>query len=290
MEIPNDIQGLKELVGKLPERIEKLESENAALKIENAQLKAENGELRERLEKKSHNSHKPPSSDGYSKKSVLPKTKGNNQGGQFGHRGKTLERVADPDQVVVHHAEKCLGCARKFELSEVAKIVAKRQVFEIPEPKLEVIEHQLGEITCCGKRQYGKFPRGVEKAVQYGERIKGLSAMLSIDYRMALKKIKNLLGDLYGCEMNQSTILSANRECYEKLEPLEEQIRGGLLASSTNHYDETGVRVAGKLNWMHVASNRNWTHLFVHQKRGSEALVSEQSIIKDYTGEAVHDC
>ncbi len=283
MEIPNDIQGLRQLVAELFERIEKLEAENAQLKIENA-------ELRERLGRKSHNSHQPPSADGLSKKSVLPKKKGNNRGGQFGHRGKTLERVANPDRVVVHHAARCGGCQREFGASEVEKIVAKRQVFEIPEPSLEVIEHQLGLISCCGQKHYGEFPRGVDKAVQYGMRIKALAVMMSVDYRLPLAKIKNLLGDLYDCQMNQSTIINGNRECFENLEVAEKAIRENLLAGATNHYDETGVRVGGKLNWMHVASNKWWTHLFVHEKRGKEALLSEKSVIKDYVGAAVHDC
>lgn len=175
------------------------------------------------------------------------------------------------------------------EVSEVEKIVAKRQVFEIPEPRLEVIEHQLGEIICCGQRYYGEFPQGVEKAVQYGMRIKGLSVMLSVDYRIPLAKIKKLLGDLYDCQLNQSTIISGNRECFEKLEPTAQLIRERLLASASNHYDETGVRVERKLNWMHVASNQSWTHLFVHEKRGKEALLSKESVIKDYLGEAVHE-
>lgn len=284
MEMPNDIDGLQQLVIELLARVEKLEAENARLKIENA-------ELRERLGRKSHNSHQPPSADGLSKKSALPpKKKGNNQGGQFGHRGKTLEKVANPDRVVVHHAAHCECCQRKFALCEVGRIVAQRQVFEIPEPTLEVIEHQLGEIVCCGRKQYGEFPQGVGKAAQYGERIKSLSVMLSVDYRLPLAKIKNLLGDLFGCQINQSTIINGNRECFELLEPIAKEIRERLTASETNHYDETGVRVAGKLNWLHVASNRWWTHLFVHEKRGSQALVSEESVIKDYFGKAVHDC
>ena len=114
--------------------------------------------------------------------------------------------------------------------------------------------------------------------------------MLSVEYRLPIKKIKNLLGDLYGCELNQSTILSANREGYQKLDREEKQIRAELLGSPINHYDETGVRVAGKLNWMHVSSNEKWTYLFVHEKRGKEALGSEKSDLKNYTGEAVHDC
>ncbi len=62
------------------------------------------------------------------------------------------------------------------------------------------------------------------------------------------------------------------------------------MASKKAHFDETGVRVEGKLDWMHVASNELWTHLFVHLKRGGEALRIEKSVIKDYCGRAVHDC
>ena len=54
--------------------------------------------------------------------------------------------------------------------------------------------------------------------------------------------------------------------------------------------DETGIRVKGKLHWVHTASNAHLTHLFVHQKRGKEAIDSEASILPEYTGRAVHDC
>jgi len=82
--LPNDIGSLKALIQKLLE--------------ENAQLKAENTELRRRLGMDSNNSHKPPSSDGYGKKTVkpgLPKEGKRANGGQEGHPGKTLKRVAE---------------------------------------------------------------------------------------------------------------------------------------------------------------------------------------------------
>jgi transposase len=283
MEIPNDIEGLQRLVIQLLERVEKLESENAQLKLENA-------ELREKLKLKSHNSGKPPSSDGLAKKSLVPKSKGNNQGGQFGHSGKTLKRAEKPDQIIIHHARKCRRCEREFSSSEVEQIVASRQVFEIPEPKIEVIEHQVGLISCCGEKHYGEFPGGIEKAVQYGERIKSLAVMLNVEYRLPIEQIKKLMSQLFGSSFNQSTVLKAMRECFENLETVEEEIKENLLAGETAHFDETGVRVEGQLKWMHVASNQWWTHLFVHLKRGGEALRSEQSIIKDYRGRAVHDC
>ncbi len=276
MELPDDIQELKQLIAQLLERISQLETDNA--------------QLRRRLGLKSHNSHQPPSSDGLAKKPGLPKESGKKNGGQIGHGGKTLEKVANPDEIVVHHADSCRRCRRKFSVADVAKIVFKRQVFEIPEPKLEVTEHQLGEIECCGEKYYGEFPRGVENPVQYGNKIKALSVILNNEYRLPLEKSERLLADLYNCSYSQSLVMSANAECYEKLEPTENQIKAAILASETANFDETGMRIEGRLNWLHVASNNWWTYLFVHQRRGKEALESEKSIIKDYRNWAVHDC
>jgi transposase len=276
MELPDDIQELKQIIARLLERI--------------SQLEAENAQLRRRLGLKSHNSNKPPSSDGLAKKPAIPKASGKKNGGQIGHIGKTLERVENPDEVVVHHASECRRCLRKFSAADVEQIVTKRQVFDIPEPRLEVTEHRLGEIECCGEKYYGEFPAEVENPVQYGNKIKALSVLLNNEYRLPLQKTESLLADLYNCSYSQSLIMSANAECFEKLEGTENQIKAEILASETVHFDETGMRIEGILNWLHVASNEKWTHLFVHPKRGKEALESESSIIKDFTNWAVHDC
>ena len=151
-------------------------------------------------------------------------------------------------------------------------------------------EHQLGEIECCGEKYYGEFPAEVTSAVQYGNKIKALSVLLNNEYRLPLEKSQSLLSDLYHCSYSQSLVMSANQECYEKLARSENQIKAEILLSETVNFDETGMRVEGKLNWLHVASNRLWTYLFVHQKRGKKALESEPSIIKDYRNWAVHDC
>src|SRR5690242_11857184 len=87
--------------------------ELAALKAENAQQREQIAALLERvreleaqLAKDSHNSGKPPSSDGL--KRQLPRTRslrrksGKKPGGQIGHPGETLHLVAQPDAIVDH--------------------------------------------------------------------------------------------------------------------------------------------------------------------------------------------
>lgn len=283
MDLSNDISVLKDLVLVLLAKVEALESENAA-------LRAENADLRSRLNLNSKNSHKPPSSDGLCKKPGLPKGPPQKSGGQFGHKGKTLKMVDTPDIVVLHHAASCPCCSKVFSPADVVEVVQKRQVFDIPQPRLAVAEHQVGVVVCCGRQHRGSFPPEVAQPVQYGSRIRALSVLLNNDYKLPLQKIEQLMGDLWDCSFNESTALTANAAMYQHLEPIEEQIKTAVLASEVVHFDETGMRVEKKLHWFHVASTSWFTSLFVHKKRGREALASEDSLLKDFQNRAVHDC
>ena len=73
-------------------------------------------------------------------------------------------------------------------------------------------------------------------------------------------------------------------------ESVKNQNIANLLAQNIVHFDETGIRVGGKLHWLHTASTSTHTHLFIHEKRGKDALESEASILKNFKGTAVHDC
>ncbi|MFM9151801.1 MAG: DUF6444 domain-containing protein [Candidatus Planktophila sp.] len=150
MELSDDILALKDLVSVLLRRIEVLESENAALRVEVA-------DLRSRLNLNSKNSHKPPTSDGLSKKPGLPKGPPKKSGGQFGHKGKTLKMVDKADSVVVHHVASCPCCSKVFSTADVIEVVQKRQVFDSPPPRMEVTEHQLGVVVCCGQQHFVYF-------------------------------------------------------------------------------------------------------------------------------------
>ena len=136
--------------------LDQLKTEVATLKAENAALRRDCQSLcdkvqalEEKAAKDSHNSSKPPSSDGLSKpkpKSLRPPSE-RPTGGQPGHPGQTLRMVAKPDRTVRHRVERCSGCGRSLA-QQVPDRVECRQVFDLPEPKLLVTEHQ-GEVKTC---------------------------------------------------------------------------------------------------------------------------------------------
>src|SRR6478672_269094 len=70
-------------------------------------LSARVKELEDRLNTDSHNSSKPPSSDGFQKPVSLRKPTGKKPGGQKGHPGRNLAFSDNPDAVVVHAPLTC---------------------------------------------------------------------------------------------------------------------------------------------------------------------------------------
>lgn len=279
-----------DLLEPLSEKNKDLRQENSALETENTELKSKVAELEARLNSNSRNSSKPPSSDGYQKKPAFPRKKKGKKGGQQGHQGRTLRQVEHPDKTVKHKPGSC-DCGHEFSDEELS-LAETRQVFDLPQPRLEVISHELlkGKCPVCGKWHKGVAPEGVNAPVQYGQGVKALTTLLNVDYRIPFKKIQILFSDLFGYAINESTVYSASRQCCKQLKEPMEIIKSKIIEAMTAHVDETGIRVEEMLRWLHVATTEMYTYLFVHEKRGSLALQSEQSILDNLTGWLVHDC
>ncbi|MGF1492337.1 MAG: DUF6444 domain-containing protein, partial [Microcoleaceae cyanobacterium] len=105
-------------------------------------------ELENQLSKNSQNSHKPPSGDGFGKKTKSLRVKSKRaSGGQKGHKGETLEWKEKADRVIEHRVEKCEACGESLEEEQVIATRA-RQVYELPEIQVEVIEHRVEQKRC----------------------------------------------------------------------------------------------------------------------------------------------
>ena len=292
MNLKIEILTLKALVTSLLGRASQLEAENAELRLENIALKNENLELKSKLGKNATNSHKPPSSEGYGKKPAFPKVSTSKVGGQVGHKGQTLQISTKPDILVKHYAEICTACSNKLNKSDVIKVGSSHQVFDLPPQKLLITEHQLLVSQCtCGCQNKATLPTGLSASpVQYGSNIKALAVYLNTDFKLPFKKISTLFNDLYGYKFNPSTAFSANQQAYEKLAPIENQIKDALKEAKVVYADETGLRCQGSLQWLHVACNSLFTYFFVHPKRGKLAIESEKSILQDCKNYLMHDC
>jgi len=249
-------------------------------------------QLEDQLSKHSGNSSKPPSSDGLKKKpspKSLRESGKRSSGGQAGHKGKTLEAVAAPDEVVRHRVEVCPVCQHDLRNSPIEAVV-KRQVFEVPPLRLRVTEHQAESKWCekCQQQVKAAFPRGVQQPTQYGAAFKGMLVYLNVYQLLPLKRVAELVQDWFGQRVSEGTLDRALRQTAQAVEPVVEAVERLLVHSPVAHADETGVRVAGKLHWLHVLSNGHLTRYGVHPKRGHVAL-DALDLLPHFTGTLVHD-
>ncbi len=248
------------------------------------------GELEGRVSQTSQNSHRPPSTDGLSKPPSVERPKGGKVGGQKGHSGKTLKMVSTPDHIAHHFPDSCLSCGRDLSGSKMV-LYERRQVFDLPVPRLIVTENQAFSCTCgCGKRNLGQFPKGVTAPVQYGFQAKAFASLLNQQYLLPFEKVSDLFEDLFSQSINVSTIISANQALYEALEIPEQEIKIAIEKSKVAHFDETGVHINSHLHWLHVACTDKLTYYFVHAKRGTPALIDTPSVLPNFKGRAIHDC
>lgn len=256
-------------------------------------LQARIVELEAQLRQNSSNSSKPPSSDSPfvkpAPKSLRGKS-GRRSGGQAGHGGSTLARVADPHSTVPHVAPSCLSCGADLADAPVVR-VERRQVFDIPKIEVRVTEHQLISVRCpCGCVTAPTAPPGVSAPVQYGPNVAAIVTYLTAGQFLSQGRCADALAELFGTPLSSGTVAAmVSRAARDVVDcGVLARIAAALRASPVVHFDETGFRVDGALAWVHSASTSAFSLLTVHRRRGTAAM-DAAGVLPGFAGIAVHD-
>jgi hypothetical protein len=248
-------------------------------------------ELEARLNQNSANSSKPPSSDGLMKRVSLSlrEKSGRKPGGQKGHKGHGLKIVGEPDKIVVVTPEICPECGTVLA-GVPYSLYDTRYVYNAI-IRIELVKYVLQSAECpaCGGIVRAVPPLGCEGRINYGEAIRSLSVILTNYANVSIDKTHKILTDLFGLPISVGTIKAINAEFADKAGEIMSAVKEHLVRSSVLHLDETGLRVNGKTQWFHVASNDQYTLATVHRKRGKGGTDAGE-VMPEYAGIAVHDC
>ena len=273
----------------LAEENARLRAENAALQETIAVLLARVAELERRLGLNSSNSGKPPSSDGLHKPKREPRTRslrersGKPPGGQKGHKGETLRQVDAPGHTVEHYPEACPACGSALS-GAMSTGYGARQVFDLPEPRpLAVTEHRAHTCRCghCGRLTRADFPDGVTAPVQYGPRIAAVVVYLLHYQLLPEDRLAEAMADLFGVRLVAATIARMSRTCAGRAQGFADTVGALVKAAAVKHLDETGFRIGGRTQWLHIACTVWLTFYRISPRRGS--------LLSDVMGIVVHD-
>jgi transposase len=234
---------------------------------------------------------KPPSSDGLKRKpkSLRPTHTGRKPGGQLPHPGQTLQPSPTPDLTESPPLDFCPHCCGDLR-EEAVVAVEKRQVFDLPQIRMQVTEHQAQSKLCphCGRVVSASFPAGVCAPVQYGSGMQSVMSYLNLGQLLPCERTAEVCEDLFGHRPSAGSVVGAAVRCAGQVAPAVEQIGGVLRQAEQLHAHETGVRCTAKTHWIHVLATPTHT-LYSHSaKRGREGF-DAAGILPDYSGNLVHD-
>jgi transposase len=265
-------QSVQELVVVLLTRIQTLEVEVA--------------QLRERVNRNSRNSSRPPSSDGpgvASQKGGAKPHSGRKRGGQPGHPG-SQRKLVPIEQVKAVHDAKPLACqCCGSELSGDDPAPDRHQVVEIPPVKVEITEYRLHTLTCsiCGVSTRAELPAGVPQG-DFGPRFQAMTAILSGRYHLSKRDTQGVMDDFFQAEMGLGSIPKLEQRTSEALAQAVAEARTYVQSQPAVHQDETGWKEGVQKAWLWVAATPLVTVFRVALHRSAE--IAKQMLGEQFAG------
>lgn len=256
------------------------------------ELRARVAELERQVGRNSRNSSAPPSSDGLAKpppRSMRGKS-GRRPGKQPGSPGAALSQVERPDRRERHFPAVCGSCSRGLRRSRKAGDPVRRQVFDVPEMKVVVTEHELHALACgCGHVTRVEAPAGVSAPAVYGPNVTALAAYLSAQHHIPVGRVVEVLADIAGIEVSAGWVTDACKRAEQALAPANEVIKDAIADADVAHFDESVTRVAGRNHWMHTAATATLTAFHIDSHGRATESIKAFGILPRFAGVAVHD-
>ena len=283
---------IKTLGTQLTEQAAQLTAQAAQLTAQASQLTAQHleiEELKQKQNKTSRNSHKPPSSDPPSRKpKAPPKAGGKRKGGQKSHPGAQRE-LLEPTETIQRWPASSCPCGGEWVKEGEQELF---QVIDLP-PKLtpDVTNFLISTHRCSGcKATHRPGYQPTLRYSPYGPRLHAFVSELSTQYRMSVRQIQALLAQSFSMEVSTGAISGMLKRSVEVCQASYDELLSWFKRDrEPKHVDETSWKVAGKLGALIGAHNKRAALFGVSQRRRREdveALIGEDHGAKIITDRA----
>jgi hypothetical protein len=225
-----------------------------SLRVEVGELRTEVAALRRQVGRDSSNSSQPPSKDdpAATAKAKADKRSGEQtaagrspkrgQGGQKGHRGSGLQRVAVPDRTQTLEPPQCGGCGAGLA-GAPGRIASSVQVFDLPTFCLLVTEYLMMRRVCgCGHTTTADLPAGVRGGPTcYGPNVTAAATLLASTDVIGIERAADLMSALLGVTVSTGFVSS----CLVRLDAaltaaaFEDALKDALRSADVVGTDET---------------------------------------------------
>ena len=283
-----EFKSIKDTINSKNGIIESKNDEINELKKQLEKLTQENTRLKSLIAKDVENSSIPSSSNVYKKKVSNSRTKsGKPKGGQVGHKGHSLEYLKPTSVITINYEEVCPKCGTLLNTISEKK---KQLVDAYIELKVEEYNIKTGKCPNCGYISKPNTPNNLVNNVTYGKSLKSMIVLFNAYGLVSINRTSKMVNELTGgvIKIAESSICNIIKETSKKCINEIEVIKSKLISSPVLHVDETPIRSEGKLSYVHMVGNKDFTLLSGAKTRGQTA-VDEIGVLSKYFGTLVHD-
>jgi len=276
-----------EFVPKL--ELDRAEQEIDRLRKENARLQQEAERLRRELEAALRASKRQAAPHSRGNPKVNPKRPGRRSGRRYGRQACRPIPTRVDERITVPLPECCPHCGGSVELenceTQYQEEIVRRTI-------VRRFDLQVGRCRCCRRRVQGRHRLQTSDAVgvggvQLGPEALTLAAILHKQMGLSLGHTSQVLAYGFGLEVSRAGLCRALARMAKRAEPTYVGLVREARQSLVNVVDETGWKVGGRLQWLHVAVSAQVTVYAILPGRGYEQ--SALILGADYAGFLVHD-
>src|ERR1022692_2069353 len=271
------------------QEVERLRKQSERLQKENERLKEEAERLRRELEAALRATKRQAAPHSRGEPQASPKRPGRKSGRDYGRQAcrpippRVDEQIAVP---LPDHCPHCgggvepEGCETQYQEDIVRRTVVRR--FDIA----------VGRCRACTRRVRGRHPWQTSDAVgaagvQLGPEALTLAAILNKQMGLSLGHTRQVLWYGFGLEASRGGLCRALARMAGRAEPTYAGLVEVARQSPVNGMDETGWKVGGRLQWLHVAVSAQVTVYAILPGRGYTQAVT--ILGAEYDGFLVHD-